>query len=126
MTKTIAEVIDAAADEIEAHGWRRNGFGERGCAVCMWGALRAAADPECVLYSESLDARFISTIHSSYYDRAIAIGRFTTIAKVFIERNLYADYGYRQLANWNDAQRDKRKVVRALRRYAERARAEGV
>jgi hypothetical protein len=43
MTKTPAELLDAAADAIDVHGWRTGEYGSTETGFCAYGSIRYAA-----------------------------------------------------------------------------------
>jgi hypothetical protein len=112
---TLAKVFALAADTIEATGWCRNSYyeGERHCSS---GAIIAAVKqvvPNAVAqmlddypWSDVPDALTIDA-HRVWDDAVFVAGRA-----------LQREYGIPSLVAWNDAQRDRRKVVRFLRRRA--------
>lgn len=115
MTQTIqyqtAKLIDAAADTIEATGWCRGRYrdGDRHCTL---GALRdanwaAGLNWYRVAPDETLD---IDLVYYRAYDAVTA------------EVRRQPDVTDGSISGWNDAQRDRRKVVRLLRRTARKVR----
>ena len=98
MTQTLqyatAKALDDAATLIETKGWCRKAFagGDRHCTV---GALHAVIEIE--------NGDFVDDLY-------------------FIARNALRVEVGPDLLGWNDAQRDRRKVVRTLRRTARKVR----
>jgi hypothetical protein len=91
MSKSVADVLNEAANLIEHEGWTRGDYFREG-RFCLLGAISEEADakqysPACALVQRVVDVRL---------------------------------YGG-SLANWNDAQRTKKPVVRALREAAQLA-----
>lgn len=101
MTQTLqyrtAQAIDDAATLIEEKGWCRNRYrdGDRHCTI---GAL--------------VDVTLSD-------DGAAYVAAYEAITT---EIRLQPDYRYASIPGWNDVQRDRRKVVRLLRRTARKVR----
>ena len=94
-----AKLIDDAADLIEEKGWCRGRFAD-GDRHCTLGALRAV-DPK---------DRYGYLTHAYYVAFEAVAGEVEKVAPG------------EGVAGWNDAQRDRRKVVRLLRRTARKVR----
>lgn len=99
--ESVASHIEAAADLIDTKGWCTGAFsrGERHCALGALGDVPGAG-------------RTLSSIEvwGSSPDKAM-------LASWALEGQTQADYGT-FVADFNDAQRDKRKVTRMMRRAA--------
>jgi hypothetical protein len=107
-----SEVLERAAALIEDNGWTRGQYGKlRGDKVCFC-ALGAVA----VASGSSVSFHGRSMLLDSVEDR-----KAEQTAINFLHAQLTEDYGSNSTARWNDAQRDRRKVIRLLRRASRRA-----
>lgn len=88
----IAEVLEKGAEVLETAGWCRRTFKNGAGHYCAVGAIERVAP----LHVDPKRATFA-------VEAELGLGRF-------------------DLAIWNDRQRDRRKVVRALRRTARKVR----
>jgi hypothetical protein len=94
----VADVLDGAAADIMTFGFMR---GERALA-----AFEDATQPRCAAVACHI--------------RSTALGAAAVGALDAEVRRTYGDQD--GVVNWNDAQRDRRKVVRAMRRTARKLR----
>ena len=99
-----ADILEKAALILERDGWCRGRFEKRpGGPVCAVGAIRRAASGDALCHVPGVGA----------------VNVFAT----FLVKDAAYRWGLGLVQCWNDDQRDKRKVVRALRRAARSWRA---
>lgn len=102
---TPGEVLVQAADILEQRGWCRGDLETADGRVCAVGALRLAAQHG--LKSPSMDTELKGRRLRAFRDALLEAEAEVAMC----------------IAEWNDGQRDRRKVVRLLRRTARRLEA---
>ena len=96
MNRTAAERLEKAADILETEGWCRGQFEDKNGHHCAQDALQAAGREFAALNEQWSSA----TVYGA------------------VDAQLRAEGWDTGIINYNDEQRDKRKVIRLLRRTA--------
>lgn len=98
-----ADVLDAAANHLEEHGWCRGHFFNDQGHHCALGA--------------------INLVTSNYRDRVLRDSAVNLLMGFVVQDHSQLHIGKGSIISWNDALRDKRVVIRTFRRLARERRA---